>query len=135
MAQPAGMTWLADTGRCLFFLFFFNRLFATIISYIIRAYTWRKFEAYIDIEAIQISLLAGRVFFKGVRYHGHNETVYVHSGFITWRYWLFRVRKPGIFQAETETEKKKEACDQRPLEKSSSDDSPSGEEGKDRQSG
>ena len=46
-----------------------------------------------DIQALQFSLLAGRIFFKGVRYHGRNETILVHDGYITWRYWLRRVQE------------------------------------------
>ncbi|KAI9778999.1 MAG: hypothetical protein M1839_007811 [Geoglossum umbratile] len=76
----------------LFFLFYFNRLFATLVSYGIRAYTWRKFRIWIDIQALQISLLGGRVFFKGFRYHGDNETILVHGGYITWRYWIRKVK-------------------------------------------
>ena len=83
----------------LFFLFYFNRLFGFLVSQAIRAYIWRKYHAYVDIQALQISPLAGRVFFKGFRYHGHNETVLVNDGYITWRYWLRRVKqadcKPG----------------------------------------
>ena len=45
-----------------------------------------------DIQALQISLLGGRVFFKGVRYHGDNETILVHDGYVTWQYWLRRVK-------------------------------------------
>ncbi|KAI9696269.1 MAG: hypothetical protein M1836_005822 [Candelina mexicana] len=75
-----------------FFLFYFNRLFATLVSYGVRAYTWHKYRAYIDAQALQISLLGGRVFFKGLRYHGQNQTVLVHSGYVTWRYWLRKVR-------------------------------------------
>ncbi|KAH0539127.1 hypothetical protein FGG08_004298 [Glutinoglossum americanum] len=76
----------------LFFLFYFNRLFATLVSYGIRAYTWHRYRVWIDIQALQISLLGGRVFFKGFRYHGDNETILVHGGYITWRYWLRKVR-------------------------------------------
>lgn len=65
-----------------------NRLFATVVSYFIRTYSWHKFRVYIDIKSLQISFLGGRIFFKGVRYHGENETVYVHNGHITWRYWM-----------------------------------------------
>jgi hypothetical protein len=80
-----------------FFLFYFNRLFATLISYAIRAYTWHTFHAYIDITSLQISLLGGRIFFKDLRYHGHNETILVHGGYITWNYWLRRVRDAGVY--------------------------------------
>ena len=46
---------------------------------------------YFDIHALQISFLAGRIFFKGLNYHGRNETVLVHDGYVTWRYWLRHV--------------------------------------------
>lgn len=84
-------TWLIEiaTSACLslFFLFYFNRLFATLVSYGLRAYTWHKYRIWIDIQALQLSFLAGRIFFKNIRYHGENETVLIHSGYITWRYW------------------------------------------------
>ena len=48
---------------------------------------------YIDIQALQISLLGGRIFFKGIKYHGNNETVLIHSGYVTWSYWLRNVRE------------------------------------------
>ncbi|KAF2747883.1 hypothetical protein M011DRAFT_477050 [Sporormia fimetaria CBS 119925] len=83
-----------------FFLFYFNRLFATLVSYGIRAYTWRKYHAYIDIQSLQISLLGGRLFFKDIRYHGHNETILLHGGHITWQYWLRRVRKADLYSAD-----------------------------------
>ncbi|EPE31334.1 hypothetical protein GLAREA_12637 [Glarea lozoyensis ATCC 20868] len=76
----------------LFFLFYFNRLFATLISYGFRAWTWHKYRVYVDIQALQISLLGGRIFFKGFKYHGNNETILIHSGFFTWCYWLRNVR-------------------------------------------
>ncbi|OAT07150.1 fermentation associated protein [Blastomyces gilchristii SLH14081] len=80
----------------LFFLFYFNRLFATIVSYPIRAYTWHYYGVYVDIHALQISLLGGRIFFKGFRYHGENETILVQSGYLTWKYWLRSVRKVDL---------------------------------------
>lgn len=81
----------------IFFFFYFNRLFATLVSYAIRAYTWRNFHAYIDITGLQISPLGGRIFFKDIRYHGHNETILVHGGYITWNYWLRRVKDAAVY--------------------------------------
>ncbi|KAK4193771.1 protein CSF1 [Podospora australis] len=75
-----------------FSLLYFNRLFASIVSWAIRTYTWHQYRVYIDIQALQISLLAGRIFFVGLRYHGNNETILVQNGHITWAYWLRRVR-------------------------------------------
>lgn len=92
----------------LFFLFYFNRLFATIVSYALRLYAWHKFKVYIDIEALQISLLAGRVFFKGVRYHGENVTAFVHSGNLTWRYWLPQAKESPLFDTGPTGETKQE---------------------------
>ncbi|KAF8448340.1 hypothetical protein BGX38DRAFT_1270356 [Terfezia claveryi] len=78
----------------IFFLFYFNRVFAKIVSVALRAYlrTWGGSPVYIDIQSLQISLLAGRIFFGRVRYHGSNETIQIVSGHITWRYWLRKVR-------------------------------------------
>jgi hypothetical protein len=88
--------------RCstLFFLFYFNRLFATLVSYGLRAYTWHNYRAYVDVQALQISFLGGRIFFKGLRYHGENETILVHSGYITWRYWLRSVKNVDCSRVE-----------------------------------
>ena len=77
----------------LFFLFYFNRLFATLVSYGLRAYTWHKYRVYVDIQALQISLLGGRIFFKGIRYHGENETILIQNGYLTWNYWLRAVKQ------------------------------------------
>lgn len=57
-----------------------------------RTWTWHQYKVYIDIQALQISLLGGRIFFTGLRYHGSNETILVQNGYITWKYWLRRVR-------------------------------------------
>ncbi|CAD6499928.1 BgTH12-04033 [Blumeria graminis f. sp. triticale] len=80
----------------LFFLFYFNRAFAAVLSYGLRSWTWHKYKVYIDIKSFQISLLAGRVFFKGFRYHGSNETIIIQSGYITWQYWLRNFKHLGL---------------------------------------
>lgn len=49
-----------------------------------------------DIHALQVSLLGGRVFFKGIRYHGVNETFFIHGGFITWHYWKHAVKQTDL---------------------------------------
>lgn len=89
-----------------FFLLYFNRVFASIVSYGIRAWTWHWYRVYIDVRAVQISLLGGRIFFTGLRYHGENEAFMVQHGYITWRYWLRRVRDADIInsrQSATDT--------------------------------
>ncbi|EAQ88005.1 hypothetical protein CHGG_04624 [Chaetomium globosum CBS 148.51] len=83
-------------SRSVFSLLYFNRVFASIVSWGIRTYTWHQYGVYIDIKALQISLLAGRIFFTGLRYHGNNETILVQNGHITWAYWLRRVREVDV---------------------------------------
>lgn len=78
------------------FLFYFNRIFASILSRLLRAYTWHRYQVYIDFQALQFSPLGGRIFFKGLRYHGQNETILINGGFITWKYWLRRAQKAEV---------------------------------------
>ncbi|MCJ1389681.1 hypothetical protein MMC18_002538 [Xylographa bjoerkii] len=78
------------------FIFYFNPLFAVLVSQLIRAYTWHRYQVHIEFKSLQFSLLGGRVFFKSFRYHGENETVLVHDGHITWRYWLRWVRQMEV---------------------------------------
>lgn len=92
---------MTDQRSALFFLLYFNRLFATVLSYAIRAYTWHYYRVYVDINALQVSLLGGRVFFKGIRYHGSNETIFIHGGFITWRYWKRTVERTKLSGAQS----------------------------------
>ncbi|KZZ97745.1 hypothetical protein AAP_00006 [Ascosphaera apis ARSEF 7405] len=80
----------------IFFLFYFNRVFATLISYGLRAYTWHYYKVYVDFHALQISPLGGRIFFKGFRYHGENETILIQQGYMTWRYWLRAVQRSDL---------------------------------------
>ncbi|KAL2130955.1 hypothetical protein VTI74DRAFT_5718 [Chaetomium olivicolor] len=79
-----------------FSLLYFNRVFSSIVSWGIRTYTWHQHGVYIDIQALQVSLLAGRIFFTGLRCHGNNETFLVQNGHITWAYWLRRVREANV---------------------------------------
>jgi hypothetical protein len=102
---------LTEPSSTLFFLFYFNRLFGTLVSFAIRAYTWNKYDVYFDVQALQISLLGGRIFFKGLRYHGSNETIQIQSGFITWVYWLRHVRQLELSQDENVREPLKHSSD------------------------
>jgi hypothetical protein len=81
-------------------------VFATLLCYAFRAWTWHKYRVYIDVQALQISLLGGRIFFKGFKYHGNNETILIHSGFVTWCYWLRNVRGLSVSDGD-ETRRKR----------------------------
>ncbi|KAI0172289.1 hypothetical protein GGR52DRAFT_549801 [Hypoxylon sp. FL1284] len=98
------LAWVIVCGLlAIFFLLYFNRVVASIISYTIRTYTWHTYRIYIDIQALQWSLLGGRVFFTGLRYHGENETILIQNGHITWAYWLRRARDADFGTEKTST--------------------------------
>ncbi|KAI5306221.1 hypothetical protein KEM56_001796 [Ascosphaera pollenicola] len=90
-AQP--LVAAARFNWVIFTLFYLNRVFATLVSYGLRAYTWHYHKVYVDFHALQISPLGGRIFFKGFRYHGENETILIQQGYMTWRYWLRTVQR------------------------------------------
>ena len=43
------------------------------------------------------------MFFKGVRYHGKNETILIQDGYVTWRYWIRRTRASELSSAAKES--------------------------------
>jgi hypothetical protein len=122
-----------NLDRTIFFLFYFNRIFGKLVFYVIRKYTWHQYRVYIDVQALQFSLLGGRIFFQGLRYHGDNETIFINAGNITWRYWLRKVREIDLKRFEkpeknrSSSEKKQETKDEGG-DKAASDDGP-GEKG------
>lgn len=86
------------------FLFYFNRAFGKLVSILIRlVFRWWKWEVYFDVQSIQISLLAGRIFFGKVVYHGTNESIIIVNGHVTWRYWYRKVRHCMESEGESET--------------------------------
>ncbi|KAJ2985491.1 hypothetical protein NUW58_g5501 [Xylaria curta] len=90
----------APFHSAVFFLLYFNRVVASIVSAVIRTYTWHRYRIYVDVQALQLSLLGGRLFFTGLRYHGNNETILIQNGHITWSYWLRRVRDAQVYRAK-----------------------------------
>lgn len=77
----------------LFYLFYFGRLLAGILSFILRTILWRRYKVWVDVGSVQFSPLGGRLLFRDVRYVGENESVNIAMGSVTWRYWLWRVRQ------------------------------------------
>ncbi|KAI7829028.1 hypothetical protein BC939DRAFT_40483 [Gamsiella multidivaricata] len=75
-----------------FFLFYASRVFAQLLSKLIRWFTWRHLQAYIEFESLQIAPLGGRILFKNFRYHSRNQSITVLHGFVSFRYWLWNVR-------------------------------------------
>jgi hypothetical protein len=81
------------------FLFYWNRILASSVAFLIRIFTWRSQSAYISIGSLQLSPLAGRVSFRDVEYHSSNLSVRALHGHVTFRYWIFRVRQEADSQS------------------------------------
>ncbi|KAG8952761.1 hypothetical protein FRC04_003684 [Tulasnella sp. 424] len=89
-----------------FFLFYFNRLVAWTFAFFIRVFFWKSSNVWLECEGLQLSLLAGRIFIKDLRYHSRNESIRILKCHITWRYWLWRTQtalEPTGNNAETES--------------------------------
>jgi len=59
-----------------FYLFYFNGVLGWVVAALCNLY-FRKYNynASVEFEAIQLSLLAGRVLFKSARYHPINQSL------------------------------------------------------------
>ncbi|KAL7425079.1 Macrophage colony-stimulating factor 1 receptor [Cryptotrichosporon argae] len=94
--DPVNWLFLAELVVCIIvasaFLFYWNRLFGSVVAFFVRLVSWRLFNAYIHIGSLQISPLAGRIAFRDVEYHSSNVSVRALTGTVTFRYWKVRVR-------------------------------------------
>ncbi|EAL21708.1 hypothetical protein CNBC5720 [Cryptococcus deneoformans B-3501A] len=73
MAVPVNLLLLIELAAVIVastaFLFYWNRLLASFVAFLIRLYAWRVHHAYISIGSLQISPLAGRLSFRNAEYH------------------------------------------------------------------
>ncbi|CAO3641247.1 unnamed protein product [Cunninghamella blakesleeana] len=76
----------------LFFLFYFNCIFARIITILVNQYLWRRYEAYIQLDSVRVTILGARILFKNFRYHSTNESFKIVRGHISIQYWLRNIR-------------------------------------------
>ncbi|KAK7053326.1 Macrophage colony-stimulating factor 1 receptor [Paramarasmius palmivorus] len=76
----------------LVYFFYWNRFVAWILGTIIRLVYWNEGASslWLEIGAIQFSVLSGRILLKDVRYHTSNQTVKIVKVQISWRYWIRR---------------------------------------------
>ncbi|WVQ74514.1 hypothetical protein IAR50_004115 [Cryptococcus sp. DSM 104548] len=81
------------------FLFYWNRLLASVLTFLVRIYSWRVLHAYVSIGSLQISPLAGRISFRDLEYHSSNISVRALNGHVTWRYWKIHVRSEADSQS------------------------------------
>jgi hypothetical protein len=75
-----------------FYLFYLNRLVAFLLSRAVCYYTWRRHRAWVELESIALAPLAGKLMFKNLRYSSRNQSFSVLRGYVSFRYWIFRVQ-------------------------------------------
>ncbi|KAI0743929.1 hypothetical protein C8Q80DRAFT_1355680 [Daedaleopsis nitida] len=74
----------------LFYLFYWNRLLAFLLSLVLRLALWNQGESslWLEFGAIHFSTLTGRILIKDLRYHSSNQTFRIVKLQLSWRYWL-----------------------------------------------
>jgi len=77
-------------------IFYFSRFVGLLISYILRILLWKTKKIKIDVQAIKLSFLGGRLFFKNLTMIDRDQTICASQGSITWRYWIPTVRKTEL---------------------------------------
>ncbi|ONH66161.1 Protein CSF1 [Cyberlindnera fabianii] len=85
--------WLLTFFLTIGFIFYLNRVFGFVITQLLHTFFWRTRRIKLDIQSIKISPVGGRLFFKNFTYVDKDQTVSIVQGTLTWRYWLFTVRK------------------------------------------
>lgn len=85
--------WIFALIASLSVLFYLNRLFGFLISYICKLILWKRWSIRIKVKSIKVSFLGGRIFFKNLLVITENETISIVQGTFTWRYWLTFTRK------------------------------------------
>ncbi|KAL0956539.1 hypothetical protein HGRIS_002680 [Hohenbuehelia grisea] len=74
------------------YLFYWNRVVAFLLSLLFRVAFWNQGASriWVEIGAIHISLITGRILLKEVSYHSSNQTIRIVKAQIEWRYWIRR---------------------------------------------
>ncbi|KAJ4483345.1 hypothetical protein J3R30DRAFT_3834330, partial [Lentinula aciculospora] len=74
------------------YFFYFNRLIAWFIGFVIRLVYWNDGASsiWLEIGSIHFSILSGRILLKNVRYHSSNQTVKIVKAQVAWRFWIRR---------------------------------------------
>lgn len=62
------------------YFFYLNQLLALILSFLLRIWLWKSRNAYFELDALQFSLVGGRIDFSGLRYISRNQSLRVGHG-------------------------------------------------------
>lgn len=84
--------WILTLVASLAVILYLGRAYAHVVTFILEWALWRRANVKIYIEALRVSPLAGRVFFKSLTLVHRDYTITILEGKITWRYWLLKSR-------------------------------------------
>ncbi|THH07232.1 hypothetical protein EW145_g3529 [Phellinidium pouzarii] len=72
------------------YFFFWNRIFGFIVGILFRLTLWTQSSSaiWVDFGSAHLSLVAGRIFLRDVRYHSSNQTFRIVKCQVTWRWWI-----------------------------------------------
>ncbi|KAH9055046.1 hypothetical protein EDB87DRAFT_1580073 [Lactarius vividus] len=93
----------------LFYVLYWNRLLALILSLVLRVVLWNKGgpSVWIQIGSLHISLLSGRILLKDFRYHSSNQSIKVVKVQLRWQYWVRALTASEHIQAHAGGEEPK----------------------------
>ncbi|EJD45633.1 hypothetical protein AURDEDRAFT_165486 [Auricularia subglabra TFB-10046 SS5] len=94
---PLLFTALGVVLLIIFYAFYLNRVLAWLVAAGLRLRLWDPTSSpgsiHVSLEAVQFSLLSGRLLLKDLRYHSSNQSFRIVKMKITWKYWLWRTRQ------------------------------------------
>lgn len=88
--------WAVALFSALLFSFYFSQILGFIVSFVLERVLWKRYKIQVKVQAFKVSFLGGRIFVKNVTIITGDMMILVHTGWFTWRYWLYNVRKQEL---------------------------------------
>ncbi|KAH8118988.1 hypothetical protein DFH11DRAFT_1696800 [Phellopilus nigrolimitatus] len=87
------VTCIAIALGSVLYIFFWNRSFGLLLGLLFRFALWSQNSSavWVDFGSVHISLLAGRMLLRDVRYHSSNQTFRIVKCQVSWRWWIRNV--------------------------------------------
>ncbi|KAI5121559.1 hypothetical protein M0805_000740 [Coniferiporia weirii] len=75
------------------YFFFWNRILGLFLSFLVRIALWTQSSSsvWVDLGSAHLSIIAGRILLRDVRYHSSNQTFRIVKCQLNWRWWIRNV--------------------------------------------
>lgn len=87
------VNWVLAVILGLAFVFYFARLVAYVITFLLRTFIWKKFRVSVSVGSFRISPLGGRITARTIVISTADYTISLLRFNFTWRYWLLPMTK------------------------------------------